>query len=121
MPCALPELPGGCVGGGERHPGKNKFSKISQVQIPAGSVTLGQWLPLSDPDPPVLREGAEIPDPLRSVCPQVAEGGPVSFHHSLTSMVWDLECGRRIGSSICPLSRLGLGYSVAVPTHTFLV
>lgn len=35
--------------------------------------------------------------------------------------MWDLECGRRIGSSICPLSRLGLGYSVAVPTHTFLV
>lgn len=35
--------------------------------------------------------------------------------------MWDLECGLRIGSSICPLSRLGLGYSVAVPTHTFLV
>lgn len=41
-PCALPELPGGCVGGGERHPGKNKLGKTSQVQIPAGSVTLGQ-------------------------------------------------------------------------------
>lgn len=50
----------------------------------------------------------------------MGEGGPISFLHSLTSM-WDLECGLRIGSSICPLSRLGLGYSVAVPTHTFLV
>lgn len=54
-PCALSELPRGCVGGGERHPRKNKLGKTSQVQIPAGCVTRGQWLPLSDADPHVER------------------------------------------------------------------
>lgn len=69
-PCALPELPGGYVEGGERHPGKNELGKTSQVQIPAGSVTLGQWLPLSDPESPcVERLGPGFQTTSHSVCP----------------------------------------------------
>lgn len=68
----------------------------------------------------MLREGPGSQTASQERLSVRGEGGPVSFHLSFTSM-WDLECGLRTGSSICPLSRLGLGHSVAVPTHTFLV